>query len=139
MSLVPAGREREPVFSGLIVRVRFGQEGGRPLAQLEGERKRRSFQREERTYGMLVREALAPYQGAYIWNGEGRDEAAGRFLLQYEESDWAFLKGHLLAAETVPAAEPPPAGEHIPAAGHPPIASREAVPGARPAAQGRGA
>ena len=101
MSLIPAGREREPLFSGLATCVRFGQEGGRPLARLEavsytmaleGEEKRRSFQQEGRTYGALVRELLAPYQGAYIWNAAGRDEPVGRFLLQYGESDWAFLK-----------------------------------------------
>ncbi|WP_349669207.1 hypothetical protein [Lacrimispora sp.] len=52
----------------------------------------RSFQQESNTYGGLVRSILSPYQAAYIWNCEGRDEPVGRFLMQYQESDWEFLR-----------------------------------------------
>ena len=38
------------------------------------------------------RSILSPYQAAYIWNCEWRDEQVGRFLMQYQESDWEFLR-----------------------------------------------
>lgn len=100
IALSSQGREREPLFSGLVQRACFRKVKGRPAVRLEAAsytilldrgKKNRSFQKESRTHGELVQGLLAPYGGTCIWGGEGEDAQAGRFLMQYKESDWQFL------------------------------------------------
>lgn len=101
VTLIPLGREREPLFSGRIQYVCFQNVSGRPAVKLEAYshtirldqvKKTRSFQQESRTSGELAQLLLSPYQASCIWSGEGRDEAVGRFLMQYKESDWEFIR-----------------------------------------------
>ncbi|WP_207706008.1 contractile injection system protein, VgrG/Pvc8 family, partial [Clostridium sp. HBUAS56010] len=101
VALIPKGREQEPIFSGIVTSSVFLQIGGRSAVELEAysytilmdrNKKDRSFQQESNTYGALVRSILSPYKAAYIWSREGRDEPVGRFLMQYRESDWEFLR-----------------------------------------------
>ena len=101
IALIPRGKTQEPIFSGIVTSSAFSQINGRPVVKLEAYsytivmdrfNRDRSFQYESNTYGALVRSILAPYKGAYIWNSEGRDEPVGKFLMQYQESDWEFLR-----------------------------------------------
>ena len=101
VSLVWEGKEEEPVFSGLITFIRFFRRGGRQAIEvkamsytllLDQEKKRRSFQQEKRTCGELFELLLSPHGGACLWEGEEKNEPVGKMLMQYEETDWAFLK-----------------------------------------------
>jgi len=101
IALIPRGKTQEPIFSGIVTSSAFSLINGRPVVKLEAYsytiimdrfNRDRSFQQESNTYGGLVRSILSPYQAAYIWNCEGRDEPVGRFLMQYQESDWEFLR-----------------------------------------------
>ncbi len=96
-----------PVFCGVVKRAAAGKEKGQDCVYLEAEtgsslldrkKKNRSFQRQGRTYKELVGEIAAPYQGYPVWKtGAGGEKECG-FLLQYEETDWEFLR-RVLSAE----------------------------------------
>lgn len=101
IALIPRGKTQEPIFSGIVTSSAFSLISGRPVVKLvaysytiimDRFNRDRSFQQESNTYGGLVRSILSPYQAAYICNCEGRDEPVGRFLMQYQESDWEFLR-----------------------------------------------
>ncbi len=73
--------------------------------KLDLKRKKRSFQDEQRSRGNLFSLLLKEYQGDFIWDQPGREDAVGKFLMQYQETDWEFLKrvasqkGYLLSPE----------------------------------------
>ena len=73
--------------------------------KLDLKRKNRSFQDEQRSRGNLFSLLLKEYQGDFIWDQPGREGAVGKFLMQYQETDWEFLKrvasqkGYLLSPE----------------------------------------
>ena len=96
-----AGESAVPIFCGVVKRSTVGKEKGQSCIYIEAEtgsslldRERRncSFQRQGRSYQELVEEAASPYQGYSIWKkGAGGDRDCG-FLLQYEETDWEFIR-----------------------------------------------
>ncbi len=101
VSLSPMEPGAAPLFSGLVQRASFRKVKGRPAVRLEAAsytilldkgKRNRSFQKESRTYGELVRGLFSPCSGACIWGGEGENAQVGRFLMQYQESDWQFLR-----------------------------------------------
>ena len=73
--------------------------------KLDLKRKNRSFQDEQRSRGNLFSLLLKEYQGDFIWDQPGGEGAVGKFLMQYQETDWEFLKrvasqkGYLLSLE----------------------------------------
>ncbi len=73
--------------------------------KLDLKRKNRSFQDEQRSRGNLFSLLLKEYQGDFIWDQPGGEGAVGKFLMQYQETDWEFLKrvasqkGYLLSPE----------------------------------------
>lgn len=52
----------------------------------------RSFQKKSFTYTEILEGCLAKDGGKFIIMPENRDEPAGRFLMQYGETDWQFVK-----------------------------------------------
>ncbi|HEX3075528.1 MAG TPA: hypothetical protein VHQ24_01530, partial [Lachnospiraceae bacterium] len=101
ISLIPTGRDWEPLFSGIVTSSCFLHIGGRSAVKLEAysytillDRNywNRSCQQESITYDSLLRSMLAPYQASYIWHRSGHTAQVGRFLMQYRESDWEFLR-----------------------------------------------
>lgn len=88
------------VFAGLINQARQYQQADVWYAeitadsyssQLDRKKKNRSFQKESRSYGELLRYLLDEYDDAdFLWNKQ--DQLINQFLLQYEETDWEFLK-----------------------------------------------
>ena len=95
-----------PVFCGIVERAVAGKEKGQGCVYIEAEtgsrlldrkKRTRSFQRKGRSYKELVGEVAAPYQGYPVWkSGAGGDRECG-FLLQYEETDWEFIRRALSA------------------------------------------
>ena len=91
----------EILFCGVVRGIRFHRLEGRMAAKIEAfshtvlmdeKIESQSYQTESRTYGELIEKIIAPYEGLYIWNTEDRDQRIGRFLLQYQESDWKFIQ-----------------------------------------------
>ena len=105
-----------PVFCGVVERATAGKEKGQDCVYLEArtgsclldrKKRKRSFQRQGRSYKELAGEVAAPYQGYPVWKtGAGGEKECG-FLLQYEETDWEFLRRALSAGgEGAPAGIP---------------------------------
>lgn len=60
--------------------------------QLDREKKKCSFQDVEQTYKSIMEGICAENQNAILkWNAQ-KEPVTGRFLLQYQETDWKFLK-----------------------------------------------
>lgn len=61
-------------------------------AKLDRKKKRQSFQNVQMTYGQVVQKVIGDYQEAgAIWNISD-DISIGAPLIQYDETDWEFLK-----------------------------------------------
>lgn len=88
------------LFSGIVTNIRITQEGQMKTVWIEGksrswlmDRKKhsRSFQDVQTTYQALVEEVIKDYGGSsLIYAGECLP--AGELIIQYEETDWVFLK-----------------------------------------------
>ncbi|MDE6951979.1 MAG: phage baseplate assembly protein V [Lachnospiraceae bacterium] len=61
---------------------------------------RRSFQRESYTYDEILENCLTPDKGKFIML-EKKGDKINRFLMQYKETDWEFIKRLSSYAETV--------------------------------------
>lgn len=94
--------DREPyLFYGMIERVEVTRKnrtwqarvtGAGQSAVLDKVPKKRSFQDTEMTYLDIVKEITIGYTGiAYVWNVDD-SHTLGQPVIQYEETDWAFLK-----------------------------------------------
>lgn len=98
------GDTTESLFSGIVTAVSMKEDGRVKTAWIEGksrswlldrEKHSRSFQDRSMGYRALVEEVLSGYKGQY---DEGSllyvpaDREIGAPIVQYEETDWAFLK-----------------------------------------------
>ena len=90
-----------PIFAGKFEQVILHAEGGQVIAEgvaltctaeLDRQKKSRSFQDTGMTYADVIWSVLGdtPKAGANFAAGE--DTAIGRPLIQYEETDWEFIK-----------------------------------------------
>ena len=100
--MISESKREKVLFSGIIVKAaRYCEEGEFYIDMTASsysllydlERKRRSFQKKSRTYGELFQMITGVYpSGTYIWNGDEKCVPVNQFLLQYQESDWEFMK-----------------------------------------------
>ncbi|WP_059050544.1 contractile injection system protein, VgrG/Pvc8 family [Paenibacillus senegalimassiliensis] len=60
--------------------------------KLDTELKNRSFQRVDQQYAEIIDAVLADYPGADKIDEAFGKQATGQFMLQYQETDWTFLK-----------------------------------------------
>ena len=90
-----------PIFSGIVSEARGIHRAGVYLleivalsgtAVLDVQKKRRSFQDPNMTYEALMKAVLAEYSGADAIVLEGGKENIGEPIVQYDETDWEFLK-----------------------------------------------
>ncbi|WP_334076234.1 DUF6531 domain-containing protein, partial [Paenibacillus sp. A14] len=63
-----------------------------PTYQLDIERKSRSFQQLNMRYREVIDEVLSPYSHRLQENAFDTSRPIGKLLLQYEETDWEFLR-----------------------------------------------
>lgn len=91
----------KPLFCGILCSTHLWKEKGRPCAELEvysnsirmdREWRNCSYQKEQRSREELAARVLSSYQGVYTWDQPGREAPVGGFLMQYQESDWEFLR-----------------------------------------------
>ena len=88
------------LFSGIVSNIRITDTGQMKTVWIEGKsrswlmdrtKRSRSFQDAQTTYQALVEEILKDYEGSsLIYAGESLQ--TGALIIQYEETDWAFLK-----------------------------------------------
>ena len=94
------GGERRILFSGMLFTSAMRRKGKYLYLTLEArshtwkmdlKKKIRSFQNLQETCGRITEEILKAYPGC-IWRPYFADSPVGQLLLQYEETDWEFLK-----------------------------------------------
>lgn len=107
------GSEKRILFSGIVTDLQLWEQGQMKTVQIIGKSRSwlmdrtkcsRSFQDTKMTYQALVKEVAADYEKE--GSGEkqcgvmcvGADQAIENLYVQYEETDWAFLKRVLSAA-----------------------------------------
>ena len=88
------------LFYGIIDQIRMEREGADRLLylnardatrQMDIERRSRAFQNPQMTVSQLVEEVMAAYPDA-DYKIHVADEPIGQLVIQYEETDWEFLK-----------------------------------------------
>ena len=70
----------------------FELEGLSHTWQLDWKRKTRSFQHEAMTYEALMKKVLQDYEGSDLSDRALGEATLDKFVLQYEETDWTFMK-----------------------------------------------
>lgn len=89
------------LFSGLILNLSVSVNRGVHILEVEGvshtheldiRKKSRSFQNHSMTYPQLLDQIAAGYSNIDIMDAATDGAAIGKFTLQYEETDWQFLK-----------------------------------------------
>lgn len=89
------------LFYGILTDFHIEVEGNSCILELtlytgsrvmDYERHTRSFQKDGYTYRKIAECCNAGYPSAGMIMTEGKDEAVPEFIMQYEETDWVFLK-----------------------------------------------
>ena len=89
------------LFCGILKKISIVQIQGRNAVRIEAKSysvlmdsklKMRSYQQESRTLGELAEILLEDSGGKYIWNSGRYRNQIGKFMMQYQESDWGFLQ-----------------------------------------------
>ncbi|AUS25277.1 phage baseplate assembly protein V [Paenibacillus polymyxa] len=95
------GQRLRTLFHGQMTRITLKQVHGIHYVQLEAishtirldvRPVSRSFQDRTMTYGQLLKQILASYTGADVIDTVSGDARLDALILQYRETDWAFLK-----------------------------------------------
>lgn len=90
---------KEPLFSGIIYDATFDNDNDMITMTLElrsgtilmdKEKKIRSFQNKGITYNSIFNEINGSYGASHILSKS--DSATGEYIVQYEETDWSFIK-----------------------------------------------
>lgn len=93
--------EKELLFEGLIDQVEVYHEGNFYYMKLKGisnsysldtKLKKRSFQNKSMTYHALIKQILKDYKSGDLIDSASNGAAIQTVQLQYEETDWAFIK-----------------------------------------------
>ena len=95
------GKENKILFVGLIEKVDFQKENEFMKAiihcvsntiLMDRKEKRRSFQNPQMTYAQVINKVISEYgNSSFIWKA-GTDHAIKYPVLQFDETDWEFLK-----------------------------------------------
>ncbi|WP_254495413.1 contractile injection system protein, VgrG/Pvc8 family [Brevibacillus sp. RS1.1] len=116
LNLVENGSLTKTLFKGLVdsVSVNFVHgvyhlelEAVSHTQRMDGQRKMRSFQHKQMTYASLLDEITKDYPGSDYLDHASNGAPLGTIAIQYQETDWEFLKrlasrfGSILVAEAV--------------------------------------
>lgn len=94
------GDKDTPVFNGIVVNVEIKNVKGIYYIQVEAlsktycldiKLKDRSFQNSQMSYDALVKEVISEYEADYK-DSASQGKTIEKFTLQYQETDWEFLK-----------------------------------------------
>ncbi|OAJ74267.1 hypothetical protein AYJ08_09510 [Brevibacillus sp. SKDU10] len=90
-----------PIFNGLVLHIEIKAVRGIYYMQVEAvshsykldiKRKKRSFQNKNMTYSALIKQIAADYPGLDVMDSISKGGKLGEFTMQYDETDWQFLK-----------------------------------------------
>ncbi|MBG9943115.1 contractile injection system protein, VgrG/Pvc8 family [Brevibacillus formosus] len=90
-----------PLFAGIVLEIGIKAvrdvyylyvEAVSPTYNLDVKRKSRSFQNKAMTYGSLLKTIAGEYPGMDIMDMASNGGKLGSFTMQYQETDWQFLK-----------------------------------------------
>lgn len=93
--------EKKLLFHGIVTEVKVLKESSLPVLKvsaysntylLDLKKKKASYQKIEQTYQSLFEEVLTRTRGAKVLFYESAEEKTKEFILQYQETDWEFLK-----------------------------------------------
>ena len=101
ITVLKEGEGSELLFAGIIEKLLCHKEGRlltvlicgiSETAKLDREKKKQSFQKAEMTYRQVVQKVTQNTQAAgIVWNIRD-DKSIGTPLIQYEETDWEFIR-----------------------------------------------
>mgnify|MGYP005777248851 CR=1 FL=1 len=98
------GEEELVLFGGMIQKLIVERKDGIYYIYVEGisltkyidvRKENASYQNENSTYKDVLNKALQKYHFSgisYLWTEQSRSKPVGRFLLQFQETDWEFIK-----------------------------------------------
>lgn len=99
--VIKKDEENQPVFQGVIQSLVCKKENRLLLVKISGigetinldrKKRKRSFQNRNMTYKQIITEILRNYNGArFVWEF-GEDRTIDNPIVQYNETDWEFLK-----------------------------------------------
>ncbi|WP_367565191.1 contractile injection system protein, VgrG/Pvc8 family [Lacrimispora sp.] len=101
ITLSAKGDKAKILFKGMIQRIRTEVEGGMYYLkikavsnsfQLDVKKESRSFQDKNMTYEKITRDIICQYTGGDILDYVSKERKIENLILQYEETDWEFLK-----------------------------------------------
>lgn len=93
--------EKQLLFCGVVIEVKVVRESSIPVLRVKAysntyfldlKKKKASYQKIEQSYESIFQEVLARTKGARILFYEPAKDSTGEFILQYQETDWEFLK-----------------------------------------------
>jgi len=98
---IDENQQSKPIFKGIIVNI--GVKVVRGVYYIEAEAvsytynldvqfKSRSFQNKAMTYKELIQQVVSDYPGADFIDTVSKGDAIKKFIMQYKETDWQFLK-----------------------------------------------
>ena len=94
------GKEVEILFSGILSEICLEESSGMDIVRLEGKsyswlmdltKKSRSFQDAQMSYRTMTEIVMKDYPGSRLMF-TGPETSIGKLIVQYEETDWEFLK-----------------------------------------------
>ncbi|SFR92340.1 hypothetical protein [Anaeromicropila populeti] len=94
-------KREDTIFYGIVQNVDVEEENGflavkitaiTASCNLDGPKKSRSFQNVSMTYADVVRKVIKETSGALVLCSIGADREIGKPLIQYQETDWEFIK-----------------------------------------------
>ncbi len=98
--LLRDGKEKKIIFSGIVTNISLSTQGQMRVARIEGKSRSwlmdrtkhsRSFQDANMSYSALIQEVMKSYENCdFIY--AGAEQPIERLIIQYEETDWDFLK-----------------------------------------------
>ncbi|KJD42584.1 nucleic acid/nucleotide deaminase domain-containing protein [Paenibacillus terrae] len=90
-----------PIFSGMVSNMSIHAVRDTYVAEVEGishtfdldvKRRSQSYQNRSTTYDQVIRQVIAPYPGSDYIDMAHSSQTVGKFLMQYEETDWQFIR-----------------------------------------------
>ncbi len=101
IEIINEGKGPSTLFCGLVTEIQVKMVQGVYYLQLYSistsyeldiKRKKRTFQDENETYEAMVKKIVGEYPGADVSDVVTKGKKKGKFILQYNETDWEFLK-----------------------------------------------
>lgn len=89
------------LFYGIIVNISIASNNGIKTLEIQSlsetflldtKRKKRTFQDENETYANVIESVNADYDNCIMSDNATNDKEIDKFLVQYEETDWEFIK-----------------------------------------------